>query len=200
MLASFRHKLAVYFLLLAVAPLTAAFWGFGTVAKRAEERRVDGRLGAELRAVFASYERQADQLRTLARRVAARRDVQRGLRLGRFGPLPGGVTVLGPQRLAVGRRGTLESTRSVQVRAGRRVLGSIVAVVPLDRTLLRKLRSESGLARGDRIAQLVFQRVERPRFVEVADLPESVRGRGGHGSTGGAAALAGAAAGQEEET
>ncbi|QZY27842.1 dUTP diphosphatase [Nocardioides coralli] len=41
------------------------------------------------------------------------------------------------------------------------------------------------LRRGDRIAQLVVQRVERARFVEVAELPESVRGAGGYGSTGG---------------
>jgi dUTP pyrophosphatase len=45
------------------------------------------------------------------------------------------------------------------------------------------------LDRGDRIAQLVFQRVERARFVEVDELPGSDRGAGGHGSTGGAAAL-----------
>jgi dUTP pyrophosphatase len=38
--------------------------------------------------------------------------------------------------------------------------------------------------RGDRVAQLVFQRVERARFVEVAELPGSERGDGGHGSTG----------------
>jgi dUTP pyrophosphatase len=41
------------------------------------------------------------------------------------------------------------------------------------------------LARGDRIAQLVIQRVERARFVEVDQLPDSVRGEGGFGSTGG---------------
>lgn len=45
------------------------------------------------------------------------------------------------------------------------------------------------LRRGERIAQLVFQRVEQARFVEVAQLPESERADGGHGSTGGAAAL-----------
>jgi dUTP pyrophosphatase len=39
--------------------------------------------------------------------------------------------------------------------------------------------------RGDRIAQLVVQRFETATFVEVADLPESVRGDGGYGSTGG---------------
>ena len=41
------------------------------------------------------------------------------------------------------------------------------------------------LRRGDRVAQLVVQRFERARFVEVEELPESVRGAGGYGSTGG---------------
>ena len=36
---------------------------------------------------------------------------------------------------------------------------------------------------GDRIAQGVINRVERVRFEEVAELPESVRGEGGFGST-----------------
>ena len=39
--------------------------------------------------------------------------------------------------------------------------------------------------RGDRIAQLVIQRVERAVFHEVAVLPGSSRGEGGFGSTGG---------------
>jgi dUTP pyrophosphatase len=41
------------------------------------------------------------------------------------------------------------------------------------------------LHRGDRIAQFVVQRVELGRFVEVRRLPESDRGEGGYGSTGG---------------
>jgi len=41
------------------------------------------------------------------------------------------------------------------------------------------------LRRGDRIAQLVIQRVERARFVEVEALPGSDRGEGGFGSSGG---------------
>ncbi len=41
------------------------------------------------------------------------------------------------------------------------------------------------LHRGDRIAQLVVQRVERARFVEVERLPGSHRGDGGFGSSGG---------------
>jgi len=38
--------------------------------------------------------------------------------------------------------------------------------------------------KGDRIAQLVIQKVERAEFVEVRDLPGSGRGTGGFGSTG----------------
>ena len=45
--------------------------------------------------------------------------------------------------------------------------------------------AEVTLRRGDRIAQLVIQRVEKARFVEVETLPGSARGDGGHGSTGG---------------
>ena len=41
------------------------------------------------------------------------------------------------------------------------------------------------LRRLDRIAQLVVQRVEQVAWHEVDDLPGSVRGQGGHGSTGG---------------
>ena len=41
------------------------------------------------------------------------------------------------------------------------------------------------ISRGDRIAQLVVQRVARARFVVTDVLPPSARGTGGHGSTGG---------------
>jgi dUTP pyrophosphatase len=40
------------------------------------------------------------------------------------------------------------------------------------------------VARGTRIAQLVFQRVEAVELAEVAELPPSERGPGGFGSTG----------------
>ena len=41
------------------------------------------------------------------------------------------------------------------------------------------------LRRGDRIAQVVVQRFEQARFVEVTELADSTRGSGGYGSTGG---------------
>lgn len=46
------------------------------------------------------------------------------------------------------------------------------------------LREPASFKRGDRIAQLVVQRVERARFHEVDRLPGSARGANGYGSTG----------------
>lgn len=58
------------------------------------------------------------------------------------------------------------------------------------------IRDTVRLSRGDRIAQLVIQRVERATFHEVETLPGSARGEGGFGSTGGyAGAVQGRVAG-----
>lgn len=54
----------------------------------------------------------------------------------------------------------------------------MVALVNLDRDEPIMLR------RGERIAQLVVQRVEHAAFGPAPELPVSVRGTGGHGSTG----------------
>lgn len=45
-------------------------------------------------------------------------------------------------------------------------------------------KEEVSFKKGDRIAQLVIQRVERAEFNEVTELPESERGSAGFGSTG----------------
>ncbi|MCW2867794.1 MAG: dUTP diphosphatase [Marmoricola sp.] len=46
-------------------------------------------------------------------------------------------------------------------------------------------REPFSVRRGDRVAQLVVQRFETAEFVEADDLPDSERGAGGYGSTGG---------------
>jgi dUTP pyrophosphatase len=58
-----------------------------------------------------------------------------------------------------------------------------VSVVNLDP------RDPVSFRRGDRIAQLVVQRVERARFHEVQTLPGSARAEAGFGSTGGMPAV-----------
>ena len=50
--------------------------------------------------------------------------------------------------------------------------------------LINHGQDEISFVRGDRIAQLVIQRVERAEFVEVSELPGSGRGSSGFGSTG----------------
>lgn len=40
------------------------------------------------------------------------------------------------------------------------------------------------IANGDRIAQMLFMRVERPEMIEFGELSETGRGAGGFGSTG----------------
>ncbi|MBB5911139.1 dUTP pyrophosphatase [Nocardia transvalensis] len=63
------------------------------------------------------------------------------------------------------------------------------------------LRTRIELSRGDRIAQLLVQRVELVDFVEVDGLDDTARGAGGYGSSGGHASLsahgAGTVAGKE---
>ncbi|WP_334122267.1 dUTP diphosphatase [Glutamicibacter sp.] len=53
-------------------------------------------------------------------------------------------------------------------------------------TLLNTDKAEAfTINRGDRIAQLVIQKVKQAQFIEVDSLEETARGAGGFGSTGG---------------
>ena len=90
----------------------------------------------------------------------------------------GYVALVHPRSGLASRHGVTIVNAPGTVDAGYR--GEImVALVNLDP------REPVELRRGDRIAQLVVQQVERATFVEVEELPASVRGAGGHGSTGG---------------
>lgn len=97
--------------------------------------------------------------------------------------------------LPVGYVGLVHPRSGLAVRLGVTVLNApgtvdagyrgeiMVNLVNHDRVTTAKI------SRGDRIAQLVVQRVERAHFHVVDELPDSLRGIGGHGSTGGHAAL-----------
>ncbi|MFC9790641.1 dUTP diphosphatase [Rhodococcus sp. NPDC127528] len=60
-------------------------------------------------------------------------------------------------------------------------------------------RTPIDIRRGDRIAQLLVQRVELVSFVEVDSLDDTSRGTGGHGSSGGHAILHAVSSLPEEE-
>jgi dUTP pyrophosphatase len=95
---------------------------------------------------------------------------------------PGYVGLVHPRSGLAARHGVGIVNAPGTVDAGYR--GEIsVLLVNLDR------RTPVHISRGDRIAQLVVQRVEHGHFREVDALPGSSRGAGGYGSTGGLAAV-----------
>ena len=51
-------------------------------------------------------------------------------------------------------------------------------------TLINHSTESFSIVRGDRIAQILFQRFESPYFIAVTELPGSQRGTAGFGSTG----------------
>jgi dUTP pyrophosphatase len=117
--------------------------------------------------------------------LVAARDVE--LPPGGWQPVPTGVAVALPP----GYVGLVHPRSGLAARLGVTVLNApgtidagyrgeiMVILVNHDRANPVKI------SRGDRIAQLVVQRVERADFHVIDELPDSSRGTGGHGSTGG---------------
>lgn len=91
---------------------------------------------------------------------------------------PGWVALVHPRSGLAARHGLTVVNAPGTVDAGFR---GEIAVILLNTDREHTVR----LARGDRIAQLVLQRVATARFTVVEDLADSARGAGGLGSTGG---------------
>jgi diguanylate cyclase (GGDEF)-like protein len=162
---SFRLKLVVYFLLLSLLPLAAAFSGFAAVTKRSETRLVDARLQASLRAALAAYQEELTAAHRRATALAATRGFQRALSerdtrmLERL--LEGSPTlrIESADGLRVGLDHPLAAEHQVAVLGPAGLLGVLIASVPLDQGLLDVLRARSGLEPGDRIVLLSGGRV-----------------------------------------
>jgi diguanylate cyclase (GGDEF)-like protein len=172
---SFKVKLVAYFLLLSLLPLAAAFWGFSTVAARSEARRVDARLQAGLRATLAAYQEALGSADQAATRLARRPSFQRAL-LARdrkaLALLLRGkphLAVEAPGGFRVGKRDPTAATREVAVVGAGGARGAVIASVPLDRSLVRRLEARSGLESADHVLL-----VERGQIVAA---PPGVGGR-----------------------
>jgi diguanylate cyclase (GGDEF)-like protein len=153
---SFKFKLVAYFVLLSLLPLAAAFWGFSTVAARAETRTVDARLQAGLRATLAAYQEELKNADQDAAALATEPVFERALiagdktaivRMLRSRP---NLTVIG-RGFRVGRRIPDAATRQVAVVGPGGSRGSIVASVPLDAALVHRLEARSGLDESDHV-------------------------------------------------
>jgi diguanylate cyclase (GGDEF)-like protein len=162
-MGSFKLKLVLWFALLALLPLTVAFYGYNALATRSETRRVDATLESALRSAVADYGGQLQAAGLAAGRLAAEPAVQRALRAHDRATLASLVNVV--PRAAVDAPGmhvgfdgvAPQAVRTVTVLDRGRVLGRISVHVPLDEHLLTILGS--GLAPGDRIVAMRFGRV-----------------------------------------
>ena len=143
-MGSFKLKLFLWFALLALLPLAVAFYGYDSLAKRSETRRVDAGLQSSLRAAVAGYAGRLDAASAQAAQLAADPRLQRGLR-GRdlatlrrvVGRVPG-ASVTG-RGLRVGSLASPAGVRSVTVTDGTKVLGRVSVRVPVDQRLLAQL-------------------------------------------------------------
>ena len=164
-MTSFRLKLVVYFLLLSLLPLAAAFSGFAAVTKRSETRLVDARLQAGLRAALAAYQEALVEADRRATALARRRAFQRALserdrgELTRLLGTSPNLRIEGAGGFEVGRKQELAAERQVAVLGPGGLLGVVIAAVPLDERLLARLRARSGLEAGDELVLLRGGRV-----------------------------------------
>ena len=155
-LASFKVKLVAYFLLLALLPLVAAFWGFTAVAGQNETHKVDGRLQAGMRAALTAYDERINEAASQARVVAQTPAVQQELRLGDTSALVhslrdvSDVSINTANGELIGQPPALGATRKVAVETkGGRLLGYVAVNVPFNDALIDRLRIHSGLTRSD---------------------------------------------------
>ena len=164
-IGSFKVKLVVYFLLLSLLPIAAAFWGFTAVAGQSETRKADARLQAGLRAVLADYQERLDGAQREANSLARQRHVQNLLAAR---DLPGihyllhnasNVSITAIDGFTVNRLPEFAATRQAVVLSTIAPLGYVTVAVPFDATLVDLVRTNSGLASGDVLAIVRVNRI-----------------------------------------
>jgi diguanylate cyclase (GGDEF)-like protein len=164
-LGSFKVKLVVYFLLLSLLPLAAAFFGFSTVAARSETSRVDARLQAGLRAGLATYQDELlaadDAAARLARNPAFQRALIRHDRAAIRQLLKGhpNLHVEAADGFEVGRTDPRAAIRQVAVVGPGGTRGAVIASVPLDQELVKRLEGRSGLDADEHVILIEDRRV-----------------------------------------
>ncbi|HEY6961877.1 MAG TPA: diguanylate cyclase [Gaiellaceae bacterium] len=147
-MGSFKVKLVGWFALLALLPLGFAFYGYDTLARRSETRRVDATLEAGLRAAVAGYGARVDATARRARRLAASPAMQDAMRKEDLLALR---RLIGPQPIGP------SVARSVTVVDGGRILGIVTQWLPIDRGLLDRL--QAGLGPQDELIAIRNHRV-----------------------------------------
>src|SRR5438876_5510219 len=162
MKGSFKLKLVLWFALLALLPLGISLYGYDSLAKRGEARRVDGTLESALRGAIAGYGLRLQAVTAEASRLAHDPAVQRALRrrdtitLAQIvAPVENGE--IRGSGFTVGSTGTLAAVRSVTVVDRTGILGRVAVGVPVDGSLLTSLGV--ALAPGERLVAVRAGRI-----------------------------------------
>jgi HAMP domain-containing protein len=164
-MGSFKVKLLIYFLLLSLLPMAAAFWGFSSVAGQSETRKVDARLQAGIRAVLASYQERVDGAQREAAGLARVPSFQRELESRDLPAVyhrlqtSSNVSVKAIDGFSVGKPPSFAATREVEVVTSQGLVGTVTVAVPFDGTLVDILRARSGLGPSDNLVLLRGDRV-----------------------------------------
>jgi diguanylate cyclase (GGDEF)-like protein len=157
---SFKVRLAAYFALIALVPFVAAFQGFHSLAKRSETRRMDAVLESGLRSAIAAYAQELNDTRRTATGVAHERSLQRALarrnrkQIARLIAGMPNIRVEGPRGLKVGKPPTRGVSEVVSIVGPNRVLGKVIAVLPLKAELADRLAQHAGLPANQDLAFL----------------------------------------------
>src|SRR5579862_5868340 len=160
-MGSFKVKLVVYFALLSLLPIAAAYWGFTYVAGQSETRRVDARLQAGLRASLATYQEQLDAAQADADALARNRTFQIALQTRNSTELylmlrdaTDLYVVAAGDAFTVGSLPPLATQQQVDVFTKVGLVGTVIAYVPSDSSLIDAVRARSGLAPSDALVLL----------------------------------------------
>ena len=159
-MGSFKVKLVIYFVLLALLPIGAAFWGFTQVAGQSETRGVDARIQSGMRALLASYADRLNAAQQHATEIARNPTFQRDLADRDLSSIEQmlhnerDVYVSSVDGDIVGHPSVFAVTRQAKVVSSKGLVGYVTVSVPFDVRLVNELRSRSGLAPADSLVIL----------------------------------------------
>jgi diguanylate cyclase (GGDEF)-like protein len=157
---SFKVKLVIYFVLLSLLPIGAAFWGFTQVAGQSETRGVDARIQSGMRALLASYADRLNAAQQHATEIARNPTFQRDLADRDLSSIEQmlhnerDVYVSSVDGDIVGHPSVFAVTRQARVVSSKGLVGYVTVSVPFDVRLVNELRGRSGLAPADSLVIL----------------------------------------------
>jgi diguanylate cyclase (GGDEF)-like protein len=175
-MGSFKLRLVIYFMLLALLPLVAATVAFSEVAERGETGSVDSRLSTAIRVAVADYDEQLRQdAAETALSLARATQVQEALlarnrsQLVRLAKEVENSAFYGPTHdfLAGDRPGQFDGFGDAPVEnSDGKLLGTVVVHIPFDDELARRLGTRAALDRGDRFVFVAEDRVLAPEAIK----------------------------------